>query len=150
MQGSGRQQKGALINLVAFYVFAMPLALFLGFYLGWGVIGLFAGMGLGPVMQTLLYGWLVLRTGAWLSTLPLNLRDVLRFDALPGLEPLLACAAQIGLSVARRKSDEFCMQTGKERHPRLQPLQPRRRRLYWRGTPWTQQGIQRMVSGSIS
>ena len=69
-QGSGRQQKGALINLVAFYAFAMPLALFLGFYLGWGVIGLFAGMGLGPVMQTLLYGWLVLRTGAWLSTLP--------------------------------------------------------------------------------
>ena len=53
---------------MAFYVFAMPLALFLGFYLGWGVIGLFAGMGLGPVMQTLLYGWLVLRTGAWLST----------------------------------------------------------------------------------
>ena len=62
-QGSGRQQKGALINLVAFYVFAMPLALFLGFYLELGVIGLFAGMGLGPVMQTLLYGWLVLRTG---------------------------------------------------------------------------------------
>ncbi len=49
-------------------MFAMPLALFLVFYLGWGVIGLFAGMGLGPVMQTLLYGWLVLRTGAWLST----------------------------------------------------------------------------------
>lgn len=66
-QGSGRQQKGAVINLVAFYVFAMPLALFLGFYAGWGVLGLFAGMGLGPIIQTLLYGWLVLRTGAQLA-----------------------------------------------------------------------------------
>ena len=63
-QGSGRQQKGALINLVAFYIFALPLALFLAFYVRWGVVGLFAGMGLGPLVQTLLYGWLVLRTGA--------------------------------------------------------------------------------------
>ena len=63
-QGSGRQQKGALINLVAFYIFALPLALFLAFYVRWGVVGLFAGMGMGPLVQTLLYGWLVLRTGA--------------------------------------------------------------------------------------
>ncbi len=67
VQGSGRQQKGAIINLVAFYVFAMPLALFLAFYAGWGVLGLFAGMGLGPIIQTLLYGWLVLRTGTLLA-----------------------------------------------------------------------------------
>ena len=64
VQGSGRQQKGALINLVAFYIFALPLALFLAFYVHWGVVGLFAGMGMGPLVQTLLYGWLVLRTGA--------------------------------------------------------------------------------------
>ena len=42
------------------------------------------------------------------------------------------------------------VQIGKERRPRLQPLQPRRRRLYWRGTPWMQQGIQRTASGSLS
>lgn len=54
---------------MAFYVFAMPLALFLAFYVGWGVLGLFAGMGLGPIIQTLLYGWLVLRTGTLLTRL---------------------------------------------------------------------------------
>lgn len=59
VQGSGKQQRGALINLVAFYVFALPVALFLGFYMGWGVMGLFAGMGLGPLVQSLLYGTLV-------------------------------------------------------------------------------------------
>ncbi len=61
MQGSGKQQRGALINVVAFYIFALPLAVFLGFYCGWNVIGLFAGMGLGPFVQTILYGALVAR-----------------------------------------------------------------------------------------
>ena len=56
-----------MINLIAFYVFAMPLALFLAFYMHWGVMGLFAGMGVGPVIQTILYGWLVLRTGAQMA-----------------------------------------------------------------------------------
>ncbi|CAL8463544.1 g3078 [Coccomyxa elongata] len=61
VQGSGKQQRGALINVVAFYIFALPLAVFLGFYCGWNVIGLFAGMGLGPFVQTILYGALVAR-----------------------------------------------------------------------------------------
>lgn len=59
VQGSGKQQRGALINVVAFYIFALPLAGFLGFYCEWGVLGLFAGMGVGPFVQTVLYGTLV-------------------------------------------------------------------------------------------
>jgi MATE family multidrug resistance protein len=47
--------------VVAFYVFALPVALFLGFYMQLGVLGLFSGMGLGPLVQTLLYGALVAR-----------------------------------------------------------------------------------------
>lgn len=61
LQGSGKQQRGALINVVAFYIFGLPLAVFLGFYCQWDVTGLFAGMGIGPFVQTFLYGWLVLR-----------------------------------------------------------------------------------------
>ncbi|EIE27606.1 MATE efflux family protein [Coccomyxa subellipsoidea C-169] len=61
VQGSGKQQRGALINVVAFYIFALPLAAFLGFYCQWDVTGLFAGMGMGPFVQSILYGLLVLR-----------------------------------------------------------------------------------------
>ncbi len=47
--------------MVAFYIFALPLAAFLGFYCQWDVTGLFAGMGMGPFVQSILYGLLVLR-----------------------------------------------------------------------------------------
>jgi MATE family multidrug resistance protein len=46
---------------VAFYVFALPLALLLGFQAKLGVIGLFMGMGVGPLVQSLLYSIVVFR-----------------------------------------------------------------------------------------
>lgn len=58
-QGSGKQQRGALVNLVAFYVFALPLSLALGFGARMGVVGLFLGMGAGPVVQSVLYAVVV-------------------------------------------------------------------------------------------
>lgn len=58
-QGSGKQQRGALVNLVAFYVFALPLSLALGFGARMGVVGLFLGMGAGPVVQSVLYAAVV-------------------------------------------------------------------------------------------
>ena len=61
MQGAGKQQRGALVNLVAFYLLAMPLALFLAFYAHLGVVGLFIGLGTGPMVQSLLYSVVVYR-----------------------------------------------------------------------------------------
>ena len=60
-QGAGKQQRGALVNLVAFYLLAMPLALFLAFYMHLGVVGLFIGLGTGPLVQSLLYSIVVYR-----------------------------------------------------------------------------------------
>lgn len=40
-QGAGKQKYGAVINLVAFYVFAIPVALLLGFWGHLGVEGMY-------------------------------------------------------------------------------------------------------------
>ncbi|GIL78024.1 hypothetical protein Vretimale_7355 [Volvox reticuliferus] len=75
IQGCGRQHAGALVNLVAFYIFALPLALFLAFSLplppglggglwglGLGPEGLYLGMAAGPAIQTVSYTYILLRT----------------------------------------------------------------------------------------
>ena len=50
-QGCGEQRWGALVNFVAFYIFAIPLSLALAFYVGWGPEGLYIGMAAGPAIQ---------------------------------------------------------------------------------------------------
>ena len=50
-QGCGEQRWGALVNLVAFYIFAIPLSLALAFHVGWGPEGLYIGMAAGPAIQ---------------------------------------------------------------------------------------------------
>lgn len=51
LQGAGKQRLGVLVNIVAFYVCAIPTALLLAFRLGWGVEGMYTGMLLGPAIQ---------------------------------------------------------------------------------------------------
>ncbi|GLI63431.1 hypothetical protein VaNZ11_006320 [Volvox africanus] len=73
IQGCGRQHAGALVNLAAFYVVALPLALFLAFRLplpdrlgggllglGLGPEGLYLGMAAGPAIQTVCYSYILL------------------------------------------------------------------------------------------
>ncbi|KAG2495434.1 hypothetical protein HYH03_006381 [Edaphochlamys debaryana] len=78
IQGCGRQASGAIVNFVAFYVFAVPLALGLAFSftlpawlpalggqpvgLGMGPQGLYLGMAAGPVIQTVCYALILWRT----------------------------------------------------------------------------------------
>ncbi|KAG2449560.1 hypothetical protein HYH02_005093 [Chlamydomonas schloesseri] len=90
IQGCGRQRAGAVVNLVAFYVFAVPMALGMAFRvqlpgaeaaaaawwgrllppglrgavvgLGLGPEGLYLGMAVGPVIQTICYTFILLRT----------------------------------------------------------------------------------------
>ena len=59
----GMQKFGARLNLVAFYALGMPLALVLGFPWGAGLksVGLYAGMTVGMLVQTISYYRLVHR-----------------------------------------------------------------------------------------
>jgi multidrug resistance protein, MATE family len=57
--GAGKQLRGALINLVAFYVFAVPAACSLAFLTRLHVYGLYLGISLGPALQSILYMWLI-------------------------------------------------------------------------------------------
>lgn len=61
MQGAGQQRQGALINLVAYYICGLPLAVLLSFRLGFDVNGLVLGMVLGTTIQAVWYTTMVLR-----------------------------------------------------------------------------------------
>jgi MATE family multidrug resistance protein len=47
LRGQGRQQVGSILNLLAYYVIAVPLALILGFRFQFGLLGLWCGLGVG-------------------------------------------------------------------------------------------------------
>jgi Na+-driven multidrug efflux pump len=53
LRGAGRQSVGALINLIAFYLLALPLGWYLCFSKGYGVFGLFLGVFIGSFAQTI-------------------------------------------------------------------------------------------------
>ena len=62
MQGAGKQSRAALVNFVAYYCFAIPLAIVFAFVLGWSVEGLYLGLLVGPFLQSTVYcfhRWLV-------------------------------------------------------------------------------------------
>lgn len=61
MQGSGKQARGAVVNVCAFYIFAIPTALGLAFGLHLGVEGLYSGMLLGPLIQAVSYIFIISR-----------------------------------------------------------------------------------------
>lgn len=42
LRGMGRQHYGAVVNLVAYYLIALPCGIYLAFH-GWGLAGLWAG-----------------------------------------------------------------------------------------------------------
>ena len=57
LQGLGRQAVGFRINLVCFYVIALPSAGLFGFLLHWGVEGLYCGLILGAASQAAAYSY---------------------------------------------------------------------------------------------
>ncbi|KAL8519153.1 hypothetical protein ACS0TY_010188 [Phlomoides rotata] len=60
--GAGWQGLIANVNIVCYYVFGVPLGLFLGYKLDLGVKGIWYGMVAGTVVQTLVLFWIVYRT----------------------------------------------------------------------------------------
>eukprot|EP00892_Ulva_mutabilis_P009491 jgi/Ulvmu1/6914/UM031_0121.1 len=58
--GAGKQLHGAAVNFVAYYVVAVPVATCVAFLSPLWVYGLYLGLSLGPLVQSLLYGALIL------------------------------------------------------------------------------------------
>ena len=55
------QRHGSAVNIVAYWVVAVPAALLAGFYFKQGVQGLYSGMVLGPMIQTGAYLAIIMR-----------------------------------------------------------------------------------------
>ncbi|CAL5197230.1 unnamed protein product [Lathyrus oleraceus] len=60
--GAGWQATVAYVNIACYYLFGIPLGLFFGFYLDFGVLGIWSGMLTGTVLQTLVLFYMVYRT----------------------------------------------------------------------------------------
>ncbi|GIL46835.1 hypothetical protein Vafri_3721 [Volvox africanus] len=61
IQGAGKQRLGVMVNVLAFYVVAIPTALIFAFVLHWGVEGMYSGMLLGPFIQAVAYSAIILK-----------------------------------------------------------------------------------------
>ncbi|CAI8608754.1 unnamed protein product [Vicia faba] len=60
--GAGWQVSVAYVNIACYYIFGIPLGLFFGFFLDFGVLGIWSGMLSGTVLQTLVLFYMVYRT----------------------------------------------------------------------------------------
>ncbi|XP_052204987.1 protein DETOXIFICATION 29-like [Diospyros lotus] len=60
--GAGWQAVVAYVNVACYYLFGIPLGLFLGYYLNLGVKGIWYGMMSGTVVQTCVLYWIIHRT----------------------------------------------------------------------------------------
>ncbi|CAI9779367.1 unnamed protein product [Fraxinus pennsylvanica] len=60
--GAGWQAIVAYVNVACYYLFGLPLGLILGYKVNWGVQGIWSGMTLGTIVQTIILFYLVYRT----------------------------------------------------------------------------------------
>ena len=60
IRGSGRQSGGAIANFISFWLFGVPLGIVLVFLVNMGILGFWLGLLTGEVMQTLIYGVVIL------------------------------------------------------------------------------------------
>lgn len=52
LTGAGKQTAGAVINAASYWVVALPVAMVLAFVAQQGVVGMYTGMILGPILQS--------------------------------------------------------------------------------------------------
>lgn len=60
LRGQGMQALGSIVNLVVYYLFAIPLALILSYILEWKLFGLWVGIGFGMLAIGLIESYYVL------------------------------------------------------------------------------------------
>lgn len=65
LRGQGRQHIGSALNIFAYYVIAVPLALHLAFKTGLGLKGLWIGIGIGVSILAISEGYFVLFRSNW-------------------------------------------------------------------------------------
>ena len=66
LRGMGRQHLGAAVNLVSYYCFALPLGIYLAFYHGWGLKGLWVGQCIALYCAGILE-WVLVACSNWES-----------------------------------------------------------------------------------
>lgn len=59
LRGQGRQKISGIVNLVAYYIFALPVGLFLAFNAYWGLSGLWTGVCLALLIVSSFQTWYV-------------------------------------------------------------------------------------------
>lgn len=59
LRGQGRQKLGSSLNLIAYYIITIPLALVLAFKLDLGMTGLWYGLGFGILLLAVSEAWFV-------------------------------------------------------------------------------------------
>ncbi|PIM99259.1 hypothetical protein CDL12_28250 [Handroanthus impetiginosus] len=60
--GAGWQTLVAYVNIACYYIFGIPLGLLMGYKLNMGVQGIWIGMIIGTIVQTLCLVWMVYKT----------------------------------------------------------------------------------------
>ncbi|KAF5100072.1 hypothetical protein D0Z00_001409 [Geotrichum galactomycetum] len=60
LRGQGRQKISGVVNLVAYYIFALPVGLFLAFNANWGLSGLWSGVCLALLIVSSFQTWYVI------------------------------------------------------------------------------------------
>lgn len=60
LKGAGKQFIGAILNVISFYLLALPMAAVFGFVMGWGVNGLLMGFCFGTTFQTFILAYILI------------------------------------------------------------------------------------------
>lgn len=58
----GRQYIGSYINIVAYYVIAIPISATTAFVFGWGLLGLWSGVAIALALMAILQTTIILKT----------------------------------------------------------------------------------------
>ncbi|KAI9797123.1 MAG: hypothetical protein M1833_005638 [Piccolia ochrophora] len=62
LRGIGRQAVGGWVNLLCYYLIALPISFALGFSLHWELYGFWAGVAVGLFLVGAIEGWVIART----------------------------------------------------------------------------------------
>ncbi|XP_011086623.1 protein DETOXIFICATION 29 [Sesamum indicum] len=80
--GAGWQTVVAYVNIACYYLFGVPMGVIMGYKLKWGVQGIWCGMILGTVVQTLILFWITYRTN-WKKEASIAVKRIKKWGGEP-------------------------------------------------------------------